>query len=345
MNYWREKMGKADLDWEDLSFGYVKTDYNIRYIFRDGAWSTGELVQDDSLNVHIAAPALHYGQQCFEGLKAFETKDGNIVVFRPEENAKRLNRSCDSMLFPDLPEDLFLDAIKKVVAANSRFVPPYGTGASLYIRPLVLGMGPKVGLGEAVEYMFMIFVTPVGPYYKSGFTPVKALVVDCYDRAAPRGVGQYKVGGNYAAGMRGQHHGKEKGYPIVLYLDAREKKYINEFGTSNFIAIKDKTYLTPESDSILPSITNKSLMQLAEHLGYGSERRPISVSELETFDEAGAVGTATVITPVSEIHYKGTDYHFGESDKAGPIITELYDTFQNIQTGVVEDTFNWLLHI
>jgi len=339
------KSEKAALDWENLPFNYLKTDYNIRYYYKDGAWSAGELVSDEYFSLHIAAPTLHYGQEAFEGLKAFETRDGRVVVFRPRENARRLQHSCMRIHIPLIPEELFMDAITRVIKANARFIPPYGTGASLYIRPVVFGTGARVGLGPATEYMFIVFVNPVGPYYKGGFKPVKALVLEQYDRAAPQGVGDCKVGGNYAAGLAGGIYGKEKGYPVVLYLDSREKKYIDEFSTSNFIAIKKNSYITPESNSILASITNDSLSVIASDLGLLVERRPIEIAEIERFDEIGAVGTAAVVTPVNLIHFRGKDYHFGDGEHAGPVTTTLYQKLISIQTGDAPDTHGWLEEI
>jgi branched-chain amino acid aminotransferase len=335
----------ANLNWSDLPFGYVKTDFNIRYYFKDGKWSGGELVSDEFVTMHMAAPCLHYGQEAFEGMKAFETKDGRIVVFRPEENWKRLQKSSDRISLPPMTEQMFIDAVKKVVSANKKFVPPYGSGASLYLRPLIIGTGAQVGLGPASEYIFIIFVTPVGPYYKGGLTPVKALVVTDYDRAAPDGVGDCKVGGNYAAGLAGGLYGKHKGYPVVLYLDPKEKKYVDEFSTSNFLAIKGNTYITPKSKSILQSITNDSLLKIAESLGMKVERRPVVIDEVAGFDEIGACGTAAVVTPVSVIHYKGKDYRFGDENTAGPVITKLYKNLTGIQYGEIEDKFNWLLEV
>ncbi len=336
----------ANLDWPNLPFDYMKTDFNIRYYYKDGKWSEGELVTEDTINLHMAAPCLHYGQEAFEGMKAFETKDGKIVVFRPEENAKRLQKTSRRIFMPEIPEDTFIDAAKRVISANKKFVPPYGTGASLYLRPLVIGTGARVGLGPAPEYMFIIFVTPVGPYYKGGgLTPVNALVVTDYDRAAPQGVGDCKVGGNYAAGLAGGQFGKDKGYPVVLYLDSREKKYIDEFSTSNFIAIKGNKYITPSSKSILQSITNDSLSIIAADMGMTVERRPIDIAEIKEFDEIGAVGTAAVVTPVNRIHYNGTDYNFGKGEKAGPVITSLHESLIKIQNGDIEDKFNWLTEI
>jgi len=340
-----KKAEKAPLDWGTLPFDYLKTDYNIRYYYKDGAWLAGELVSDEYFSLHIAAPALHYGQEAFEGLKAFETGDGRVVVFRPRENARRLQRSCTRIHIPLIPEELFMDAVTRVIRANARFIPPYGTGASLYIRPVVFGTGARVGLGPASKYMFIVFVNPVGPYYKGGFKPVKALVLEQYDRAAPQGVGDCKVGGNYAAGLAGGIYGKEQGYPVVLYLDSREKKYIDEFSTSNFIAIKRNTYITPKSNSILASITNDSLSVIASDLGLLVERRPIEIAEIEGFDEIGAVGTAAVVTPVNLIHFRGKDHHFGDGEYAGPVTTKLYQKLTLIQTGDAPDTHGWLEEI
>jgi branched-chain amino acid aminotransferase len=246
---------------------------------------------------------------------------------------------------PLVPEEIFLEALKKVVKANLKYIPPFGTGASLYVRPLIIGAGPKVGLGPAEEYIFVVFATPVGPYYKGGFAPVKALVVEEFDRAAPVGVGDCKVGGNYAAGLRGGEVGKTKGYPVVLYLDPKEKKFIDEFSTSNFMAIHGKKYISPNSQTILPSITNKSLATISEDMGLTVEKRQVSIDEIEHFDEVGAVGTAAVITPVSLIHYRGRDIKFGDGVKAGPVITELYNRLTKIQTGEIEDSHGWLYDI
>ncbi|MFW5808221.1 MAG: branched-chain amino acid aminotransferase [Spirochaetota bacterium] len=337
--------GKAHLDWPHLPFSYIKTDYNIRFCYKDGKWSDGELVSDEMITISMASPSLHYGQQAFEGMKAFETKDGRIVCFRPDENAARMNRTSERIGMPEIPRAMFLDAVNRVVAANKRFVPPFGTGASLYIRPLMIGTGPKVGLGPADEYIFLIFVTPVGPYYKGGFKPVEALVVEEFDRAAPLGVGDCKVGGNYAAGLPGSFFVKKQGYAVGLFLDPREKRYIDEFSTSNFIAIKGNTYITPKSASILPSITNKSLAAIAEKMGMSVERRPVEISEIETFDEIGAVGTAAVITPIAAIRYRDRTYTFGTPETAGPVLTRLYETLTRIQTGEVEDSEEWLYYI
>ncbi len=333
---------KAQLDWKNLPFSYIKTDFNIRYNFKNGNWSEPFITSDENLNISIASPCIHYGQQAFEGLKAFETKDGSIVIFRPIENSKRLNRTNSRIQMPDVPEQIFIDAITKAVKANLRFVPPYGTGASLYIRPLMIGTGPKVGLGPAEEYIFSIFVTPVGPYYKGGFKPVNAIVIEHFDRAAPEGVGDCKVGGNYAAGLPGSKYAHDMGFSVALYVDPKEKNFIDEFSTSNFIAIKGNTYITPESPSILPSITNASLIDLARDSGMTVERRKVEIKELETLDEIGAVGTAAVITPIHLIQYRDRTFLFGEKDKASPMLSKLYDNYTKIQTGDLPDKFNWL---
>ena len=336
---------KADLKWKELSFGYTKTDFNIRYHYENGAWSQGEFSEDETINMHITAPCLHYGQEAFEGLKAFETKDKKIVVFRPDQNAKRMIKTCERLYIPTISEEMFIDAVQKVVKANERFVPPYGTGASLYIRPVVIGVGTRVGVGPAEEYEFIILVTPVGPYYKGGFKPVESLIVEQFDRAAPLGVGNIKAGGNYAAGLAGDQYAKKKGFPVVLYLDSKEHKYIDEFGTSNFISIKGDTYLTTKSDSILPSITNDSLGILAVDMGLKCEKRPIPVTELKELDEVGAVGTAAIITPISKIHHDDKVYVFGDGANPGQNMTKLYDRLLGLQYGEYEDKYNWLLEI
>ncbi|MBN2447545.1 MAG: branched-chain amino acid aminotransferase [Phycisphaerae bacterium] len=339
-------MSKADLDWPHLDFGYHKTDYNIRFTWRDGAWGAGELTTDESISLHIAATCLHYGQQCFEGLKAFETKSGDVVVFRIEENAQRMRRSCHKIHMAEVPEDLFTDAVFKVINANRKFVPPYGTGASLYIRPLVIGSGPQVGVKPANEYIFLVLVTPVGPYFKTGFKPVNLIVVEDADRAAPLGVGDVKVGGNYAAGLRASMRARERGFTEVLYLDAREKKYIDESGPANFFGITPAgEYVTPDSESILPSITNKCLITLAEEAGLKPQRRHVHVDEIFDFTEAGCCGTAAVITPVGSITYRDRKAIYSKDGKAGPRCSELYDKLTAIQVGDAPDNYGWVRRV
>ena len=336
-------MASAELDWKNMGFGYMKTDQNVRYTWRDGKWDDGILTGDEFLSLHMAATCLHYGQEAFEGLKAFEQKNGDVVVFRIDENAKRLARSCEKIFMAPVPESLFVEAVFRAVSANRRFVPPYGTGASLYIRPLVLGTGPQVGVKPAEEYMFIVFTTPVGPYFKTGFKPVDLVVEESFDRAAPGGVGDVKVGGNYAAGMRATHKAKSLGFTEVLYLDAREKRYIDESGPANFFAITtDDRYVTPHSPSILPSVTNMSLFQLAEDMGLRPERRPILVDEIFDFKEAGCCGTAAVITPVGSITYRDKKAIYAKDGNAGPRCAELYRRLTQIQLGEVPDPHGWI---
>ncbi|MCF8388988.1 MAG: branched-chain amino acid aminotransferase, partial [Bacteroidales bacterium] len=260
-----------------------------------------------------------------------------------EENYKRMARSADSIVMKEVPRDIFFNAITTAVKMNANYIPPYGTGASLYIRPLLIGSGAQVGVKPAEEYMFMVFVGPVGPYFKEGFNPVKVQIVKDYDRAAPQGTGQFKVGGNYAASLKAGLRSKSEGFATALFLDPKEKKYIDEAGPANFFGIKNNTYITPKSESILPSITNMSLQQLAEDMGMEVERRSIAVEELETFDEVGACGTAAIISPIGTIvdrHTKKT-YEYCESGVAGPISTKMYVTLRAIQEGEEEDKYGW----
>jgi len=332
------------LDWSNLSFGYIKTDYNVRCHFKDGAWGEIEVSTSENLNVHIAATGLHYGQEAFEGMKAFMGKDGKVRLFRWEENAKRLINSARGVLMAEVPEELFKEAVFKVIEMNKKFVPPYGSGASLYIRPLLFGNGAMVGVSPAEEFTFMIFVTPVGPYFKGGIKPVDMLISREYDRAAPQGTGTFKVGGNYAASLRAIVEARKKGFANVLFLDAKEKKYIDECGPANFFGIKDNTYITPKSESILPSITNKSLIDIAESLGLKTERRPIAIEELAEFEEAGACGTAAVISPIAKIVDPDTDksYVYCTECEPGPVQMQLYNKLTGIQNGDEPDTFGWV---
>ena len=332
------------IDWSTLSFGYMKTDYNVRSYYRDGKWSAPELETSEYLNLHMAATCLHYGQEAFEGLKAFRGKDGKVRIFRMRENALRLQSSCGGIMMAQPSVELFEEMVKLVVKKNERFVPPYESGASLYIRPLIIGTNAQVGVRPAIEYTFLIFVTPVGPYFKKKFKPTPMVIIREYDRAAPLGTGTFKVGGNYAASLKAGHIAHEKGYSAVLYLDAREKKYIDECGPANFFGIKGNSYITPKSESILPSITNKSLIQLAEEMGLTVERRPILVEELTTFEEAGACGTAAVISPISRIDdlSENRTYEFSKDGKPGPISERLYNKLRAIQYGDEPDKYGWV---
>ncbi len=336
-------MKETNIDWSSLPFGYVKTDYNVRCTYKDGKW--GEIVVTDSeeITMHMAATCLHYGQEAFEGLKAFRGKDGKIRVFRLEENAKRIQNSARGIMMEPIPTEIFREMVLKAVKANERFVPPYGSGASLYIRPFEIGTSARVGVKPADEYMFVVLVTPVGPYFKNGFKPTNFVMMRDYDRVAPKGTGSIKVGGNYAASLVAGEKAHELGYSGVLYLDSKEKKYIDECGAANFFAIKDGSYVTPASESILPSITNKSLMQLAEDLGYKVERRPIPVEELDTFEEAGACGTAAVCTPIGEIfdYDNNKKIILSKDGNPGEVTTKLYKQLRGIQDGEIEDIHGW----
>lgn len=332
-----------ELDWKNLGFGIMETDYNVRCVYKDGKWGELEVTSDQYIPIHIGATCLHYGQESFEGLKAFTGKDGRIRLFRHEENAKRMVQSAKGILLAEVPVELFMEAVEKAVNLNRRFVPPHGTGASLYIRPLLIGTGAQIGVKPASEYTFMVFVMPVGPYFKAGFKPVDVMICREHDRAAPLGTGHLKVGGNYAASMDSIAEAHTKGYATALYLDAREKKYIDECGPANFFGIRDNTYITPESHSILPSITNRSLQDLARQMGMKVEVRPVPVEELATFEEAGACGTAAVISPIGKVAdvEKGIDYTFGDGITPGPVSTRLYETLLGIQNGDLEDSFGW----
>jgi branched-chain amino acid aminotransferase len=334
----------TNLNWGELPFGYLKTDYNIRCYYKDGKWGELEVSSSEFLNLHISATALHYGQQAFEGMKAYRGKDGEIRLFRWEENFKRMERSANGILMQPITKELFKEAITKAVLLNERFVPPHGTGASLYLRPLLIGSGPQIGVKPADEYLFMVFTTPVGPYFKEGFSPVKIAVVRDSDRAAPLGTGSIKVGGNYASSLKGVQKAHDEGYGAPMYLDSVHKKYIDEIGAANFFGIKDSTYITPKSPSILPSITNMSIMQLAEDLGLKVERRPIDIDELDSFEEVGACGTAAIISPIGEIYDIDEDkkYNFCKDGKAGPISTKIYEKLVAIQYGDEPDPHNWV---
>jgi branched-chain amino acid aminotransferase len=334
-------MAGTDIDFATLPFGYMRTDANIRYYFRSGAWSAGELTGEETIPLHMAATCLHYGQEIFEGLKIFGRPDGRIQAFRIDANANRIQRSAAKLLMEPVPTAVFRDAVQRVVKANRRFVPPYGSGASLYVRPFEIGISAEVGVKPSPDYLFLVFVTPVGPYYKTGFTPVKLKVEEVIHRAAPGGVGDIKCGGNYAAGMRATIGAKHEGYGEVLYLDSREDRFIDESGSSNFFAIAGNTFITPKSDSILESITRMSVIRIAEDLGMKIEHRPIDVAEIAAFDEAGCLGTAAAITPVESITRAGKEHVYTRGGKAGPKVTALYKRLLAIQLGETDDPYGW----
>ncbi|WP_109079678.1 branched-chain amino acid aminotransferase [Aggregatibacter aphrophilus] len=334
------------LDWKNLGFSYIKTDYRFIARWKDGKWDSGELTTDSTLHIHEGSTALHYGQQCFEGLKAYRCKDGSINLFRPDQNAKRMQNTCDRLLMPQVPTELFIRACKEVVKANDRWVAPYGTGATLYLRPFVIGVGENIGVRPAPEYIFCVFCCPVGAYFKGGMKPSNFLVTD-YDRAAPHGTGGVKVGGNYAASLLPHELAAERKFADAIYLDPKTHTKIEEVGAANFFGIThDNKFITPLSPSILPSITKYSLLYLAkERLGMETIEGDVYINELDQFAEAGACGTAAVISPIGGIQY-GDDFHvFYSETEVGPITKRLYDELTGIQFGDVEAPEGWIVKV
>ena len=332
-----------NIDWKSLSFGYVKTDYNVRCYFRNGEWGKVEVTSDEYIPMHMAASCLHYGQEAFEGMKAFRGKDGKVRLFRWEENWKRLNNSCDAIMMAPIPQELFFECLETVIKLNADYIPPFGTEGSLYLRPLLIGTGATVGVKPANEYLFLVFVTPVGPYFKEGFKPTDMQIAKDYDRAAPLGTGHVKVGGNYAASLRAGERAHHEGFSASIFADAKTKTYIDEAGPANFFGIKDGKYVTPDSGSILPSITNMSLRQIAEDLGLLVERRHVRLDEIGTFEEAGACGTAAVISPIRMIQDRetGEEYVIAKDGKPGPWSIKMREMLMGIQYGEIEDKHNW----
>lgn len=336
----------VDIDWKNLGFSYMKTDLRYVSTWKDGNWDEGKLVEDNMLTISEASCALHYGQQCFEGLKAYRAKDGSIQLFRPDQNAKRLNNSCERVMMAQVPEDKFIDACIQVVKANEHYIPPYGTGGALYLRPFVIGVGDNLGVKPAPEFIFSIFCVPVGAYFKGGMAPVNFMIAD-YDRAAPAGTGAVKVGGNYAGSLMPHQVAVDKGFADCIYLDPATHTKIEEVGAANFIGItKDNKFVTPNSPSILPSITKYSLMHLAkEYLGMEVEERDVLIDNLGEFAEAGACGTAAVISPIGGIEHKGNMHVFYSETEVGPVITKLYETLVGIQYGEVEAPEGWIVEV
>ena len=336
----------VNIDWNNLGFNYIKTDFRYISTWKDGAWDDGHLSEDNMLTISEASCALHYGQQCFEGLKAYRTKNGDIQLFRPNRNAARLNDSLRKLLMPEIPEEKFIDAVMQVVKANEHFVPPYGTGGTLYIRPFVIGVGDNIGVKPAPEYIFCVFCLPVGAYFKGGMTPCNFMIAD-YDRAAPHGTGGQKVGGNYAASMQPHKIAADRGFADCIYLDPATRTNIEEVGAANFFGItKNNEFVTPKSPSVLPSITKYSLMEIAEkYLNMPVYERKVPIDSLDEFKEAGACGTAAVITPIGGIEYKGELHVFYSETEVGPITKELYRILCGIQFGDVEAPEGWIFKV
>ena len=340
-------MAKKDIDWSNLGFGYIKTDYRYVSYFKDGKWDEGAIITDDMIKMSECAGVLQYSQNCFEGLKAYETKDGDIVTFRPDLNAERLQQSAARLEMPILPVEQFIDGVKKVVAANADFVPPYGTGATLYLRPFMFGSNPVIGVKPAEEYEFRIFTTPVGPYFKGGAKPIKIKVSD-FDRAAPRGTGSIKAGLNYAMSLHAIVTAHKEGFAENLYLDPATRTYIEETGGANILLIdKEGNLVVPKSDSILPSITRRSLVYVAKnYLRLKVDERKVALSELSDFAEMGLCGTAAVISPVGSVNDHGKEILIPSGmEKMGPVLQKLYDTLTGIQMGRIEAPEGWIVKI
>ena len=337
-------MGKKNIDWANIGFGYIKTDYRYVSNYKNGAWDEGALITDDTINLSECACVFQYAQTCFEGLKAYTTEDGHIVTFRPDLNAERMMDSAARLEMPQFPKERFIDAITKVVAANADYVPPYGSGATLYIRPFMFGSDAIIGVKPANEYQFRVFTTPVGPYLKGGAKPLTICVSD-YDRAAPHGTGHVKAGLNYAMSLHAIMEAHRNGFDENMYLDAATRTHVEETGGANFIFVtKDNTVVTPKSDSILPSITRRSILYVAEHyLGLKTEERPVAFDEIKDFAECGLCGTAAVVSPVGKIVDHGREICLPSGmEKMGPVTQKLYDTLTGIQMGHIEAPEGWI---
>ena len=344
-------MEKKDLDWGNLGFSYIPCDYSYVCNYKDGAWEEGGLTTDHTLHLSEDAGIFHYCQEVFEGAKAYTTKDGSIVCFRPDLNAERMYDSAERLVMPPFPKDKFVEALKEVVAANAAWVPPFGSGATLYIRPFMVATGNVIGVAPADEYQFRIFVTPVGPYFKGGDTAVKLTIAD-YDRAAPHGTGNIKAGLNYAMSLYSTTKAHEAGYAENMYLDSQSRTYVEETGGANILFVdKDGTLVVPQSatDSILPSITRRSLVQVAKDiLGLEVVERPVKFDEVLAGDfvECGLCGTAAVISPVGKVEAEGVDVTFPDgAETSGPVMKKLRETLVGIQTCEAEDPFGWVVKI
>lgn len=340
-------MEKKDIDWGNLSFGYIQTDYRYVSNYKNGAWDEGGLTQDANIVLNECAGVLQYAQTVFEGMKAYTTNDGRTVVFRPDLNAERMEQSAARLEMPVFPKERFVEAVKEVVKANEAFVPPYGSGATLYLRPYMFGSNPVIGVKPASEYQFRIFATPVGPYFKGGAKPITIRVSD-FDRAAPNGTGHIKAGLNYAMSLHAIVDAHNQGYDENMYLDAKTRTKVEETGGANFIFVtKDGKVVTPKSDSILPSITRRSLIQVAkEYLGLEAEEREICFDEVKDFAEAGLCGTAAVISPVGKIVDHGKEICLPSGmNEMGPVTKKLYDTLTGIQMGTIKAPEGWIVEI
>ncbi|WP_373756352.1 branched-chain amino acid aminotransferase [Streptococcus ferus] len=337
----------VELDWENLGFEYRKLPFRYIAHYKDRKWDSGHLTEDGTLHISESSPALHYGQQAFEGLKAYRTKDGSVQLFRPDQNAERLQRTADRLLMPQVPTETFVEACKSVVKANEAYVPPYGSGGTLYLRPLLIGVGDIIGVKPAEEYIFTVFAMPVGNYFKGGLAPTNFIVSEDFDRAAPYGTGAAKVGGNYAASLLPGEKAHGAGFSDVIYLDPATHTKIEEVGSANFFGItKDNEFVTPLSPSILPSITKYSLLQLAEErLGLKPVEGDVPIDDLDRFIEAGACGTAAVISPIGGIFYKDKLHVFYSETEVGPLTKRLYDELVGIQFGDIEAPEGWIVKV
>eukprot|EP00754_Rhynchopus_humris_P015504 Rhum_TRINITY_DN14452_c15_g1::Rhum_TRINITY_DN14452_c15_g1_i1::g.92514::m.92514/K00826/E2.6.1.42, ilvE; branched-chain amino acid aminotransferase len=335
-------VGSAEMDWQNLGFEYRDTNCFVNYTWKDGKWDAGVLQEDPHFKMHVMSAAVHYGQGLFEGTKAHHCADGSVRLWNIDGNAARMQQGAQRMMIPEVPREMFVEACERAVAANLAFLPPYGTGGSLYLRPVLFGHGPQLGLCPAPQYTFAVLALPVSSYYKTGLNPVSALVVE-NDRAAPAGVGNVKCSGNYGADILPSIQARERGFSTVLYVDPKKKQHIEEFSVSNFIGIKHddgsgrKVYVTPKSDSILMSCTNKMLMEMAPMLGFDVEHRPVHVNELATFDEVAGCGTAVVLMGVKDVTRRNTKISYPSIDN----VKALYDMYRGIQFGEVEDAFKW----
>ncbi len=337
-------MEKKNIDWSSLGFGYIKTDYRFVSNYKDGAWDDGVMTEDAEVKISECAGVLQYAQTCFEGMKAYTTEDGRTVVFRPDLNAERMANSAKRLEMPAFPEDRFVDAVLKTVKANEAYVPPFGSGATLYIRPYMFGSDPVIGVKPSNEYQFRIFTTPVGPYFKGGAKPITIKVSD-FDRAAPNGTGHVKAGLNYAMSLHAIVTAHNEGFAENMYLDAKTRTKVEETGGANFIFVtKDNKVVTPKSSSILPSITRRSLITVAkDYLGLEVEEREVEFSEVADFAECGLCGTAAVISPVGKIYDHGKEIAFPSGmEEMGPITRKLYETLTGIQMGRIEAPEGWI---